>query len=134
MMKEWPRPVAEPTGFSGTGPMTQCGRVALVSENFQTVARVGDIPEGEGRSVEVNGRMIAVFREQDQYYALEDSCPHQGSPLADGAVEEKRVTCAWHGWRFSLEDGRWLDSPKTRLRVPCYPVRVVGEEIQVAVD
>jgi nitrite reductase (NADH) small subunit/3-phenylpropionate/trans-cinnamate dioxygenase ferredoxin subunit len=42
------------------------------------------------------------------------------------------VTCLWHGWRFSLEDGRWLDSPRTC--VGTYPVRVVGDEIQVSVD
>jgi nitrite reductase (NADH) small subunit/3-phenylpropionate/trans-cinnamate dioxygenase ferredoxin subunit len=104
---------------------------ALSAETFHTVARVGEIPEGEGRPFEVDGRMIAVFREGDRYYALDDVCPHQGAPLSDGIVEDKCVTCTWHGWRFSLQDGRWMDSPRTR--VPCYPVRVVGEEIQVGV-
>jgi nitrite reductase (NADH) small subunit/3-phenylpropionate/trans-cinnamate dioxygenase ferredoxin subunit len=98
------------------------------------VAKVGEIPEGEGRPFEVGGRMIAVFHESGHYYAIEDSCPHQGAPLSDGLVFDKCVTCTWHGWRFSLEDGRWLDSPKGRIRVAWFPVRVEGDEIQVSVD
>ena len=104
----------------------------MAAETFHTVARVGEIPEGQGRLVEVDGQMIAVFFEGGQYYALDDACPHQGGPLSEGIVFDKSVTCTWHGWRFSLEDGRWLDSPRTR--VATYPVRVVGDEIQVAVD
>ena len=100
---------------------------------YQTVARVGEIPEGEGRSFEVDGRFIAVILDQGVYYAIDDDCPHQGAPLCDGIVADKAVTCTWHGWRFSLEDGRWLDSPKSKVRVGTYPVRVVGEEIQVLV-
>ena len=64
--------------------------------------------------------------------ALDAVCPRQGMPLNDGLVTDGTVTCCWHGWRFALDDGRWLDSP--RIKVGTYPVRVVGDEIQVAVD
>jgi nitrite reductase (NADH) small subunit/3-phenylpropionate/trans-cinnamate dioxygenase ferredoxin subunit len=97
------------------------------------VARVGEIHEGEGQPFEIEGRIIAVFLDQGAYYAMDDSCPHQGAPLADGVVCDKSVTCTWHGWRFSLETGLWLDSPKSKTRVNTYPVRVEGDEIQVEV-
>jgi nitrite reductase (NADH) small subunit len=103
----------------------------LASESFQTIARVGEIPEGQGRFFEVNGHAIAVFLEGGSYYAIDDTCPHQGAPLSDGIVFDKSVTCTWHGWRFDLRDGRWLDNPK--IRIHTYPVRVVGDEIQVGV-
>ncbi len=101
------------------------------ASEFQTVAKVGDVPEGAGVPIEVGDRVIALFLDGGTYYAMDDACPHQGAPLCDGIVGEKSVTCAWHGWRFSLEDGRWLDSP--RIKVPTYPVRVVGDEIQLAI-
>jgi nitrite reductase (NADH) small subunit/3-phenylpropionate/trans-cinnamate dioxygenase ferredoxin subunit len=100
--------------------------------SFHTVAKVGEIPEGQGRAFEVDGRMIAVFLDEGEYFAIDDVCPHQGAPLSDGIVCNKSVTCTWHGWRFSLEDGSWLDSPRTR--VGTYPVRIVGDEIQVSID
>jgi nitrite reductase (NADH) small subunit len=43
------------------------------------------------------------------------------------------VTCPWHAWRFCIDDGLWLDNPKSNIRVPCYDVRVVGDDIQVNV-
>lgn len=103
----------------------------MTTENYQTIAHVGDVPEGEGRVFEVNGRMIAVFLDGGVYYAIDDACPHQGAPLSDGIVYEKTVTCTWHGWRFSLVDGKHMEG--TRCRVGVYPVRVLDNSIQVAV-
>lgn len=103
-----------------------------MAETYHTVARVGEIAEGRGRSFEVAGRVIAVFLDEGAYYATDDACPHKGAPLCDGIVFDRSVTCTWHGWRFSLIDGRWLDNPRTV--VDTYPVRVVDGAIQVAVD
>lgn len=105
--------------------------LTLASDGFQAVAKVGEIPEGQGRVFEVSGRLIAVFLDEGTYYAIDDACPHQGAPLSDGIVFDKSVTCTWHGWRFSLVDGRHLEG--SRCRVGTYPVRVEGDEIQVAV-
>jgi nitrite reductase (NADH) small subunit/3-phenylpropionate/trans-cinnamate dioxygenase ferredoxin subunit len=52
--------------------------------------------------------------------------------LSTGWVEQGVVTCCWHAWRFRLSDGAWLDNP--RLKIGCYAVRVVGDEIQVEVE
>jgi nitrite reductase (NADH) small subunit/3-phenylpropionate/trans-cinnamate dioxygenase ferredoxin subunit len=101
-------------------------------QNFRTVARVGEVADGAGIPVEVGDRMVALFLDEGEYFAIDDACPHQGAPLCDGLVMDRTVTCTWHGWRFSLQDGSWLDSP--RIRVGTYPVRIVGDEIQVAVD
>jgi nitrite reductase (NADH) small subunit/3-phenylpropionate/trans-cinnamate dioxygenase ferredoxin subunit len=98
---------------------------------YHTVARVGDIVEGRGVPVNIDGRAIAVFLESGTYYAIDDVCPHKGAPLSDGIVFDRSVTCTWHGWRFSLEDGTALHSFERRARVATYPVRVVGVEIQV---
>jgi nitrite reductase (NADH) small subunit/3-phenylpropionate/trans-cinnamate dioxygenase ferredoxin subunit len=98
---------------------------------FHTVARVEELPEGEARAVEIKGKLVAVFRQGGRYFAIDDVCPHMGASLAGGMVENGIVTCPWHAWRFRLTDGTWADSP--RLKIGCYPVRVVGEEIQVEV-
>jgi len=104
--------------------------LAAVVDNYQTVAKVGEVVEGQGYPVEVDGRPIAIFLTAGTYYATDDICPHQGAPLCDGQVANRSVTCAWHGWRFSLEDGRRLDAPRGKIAV--HPVRVVGDEIQIS--
>lgn len=97
---------------------------------FVTVAKVGEIAEGRGRAFAVGGRMIAVFCENGEHFAIDDFCPHQGASLAEGHVENHCVACPWHFWRFNVEDGRWLDSP--RIRVDAFALRIVGDDIQVS--
>jgi len=101
-----------------------------VSE-FTTVAKVGDIAEGEGKSYAVNDRMVAVFFDKGQYYAIDDFCPHMGASLAGGYVENGTVACPWHAWRFCIQDGKWCDNP--RIKIDAFEVRVEGDEIQVRV-
>jgi nitrite reductase (NADH) small subunit/3-phenylpropionate/trans-cinnamate dioxygenase ferredoxin subunit len=98
---------------------------------FQTVCRVGDIPEGDSKSFTVGDKAIAVFFANGNYYAIEDHCPHMGSPLSGGYVEDGIVTCPWHAWRFRLNDGAWADNP--RIKIGCYAVRVEGDLVQVEV-
>ncbi|MEX0717434.1 MAG: Rieske 2Fe-2S domain-containing protein [Planctomycetaceae bacterium] len=100
---------------------------------FISVARLGDIPEGEGRSYPVGGVMVAIFHVDGEYSAIHDTCPHMGASLASGHVEEGGVICPWHAWKFSVKDGTWLDNPRAKLRNDCYDVRVVGDDIQVRV-
>ena len=102
----------------------------FMAEYF-TVAKRGDIPDGQGVAYLLNGRMVAVFNEGGQYRAIDDFCPHMGASLAGGLLQDGTVTCPWHAWRFNLSDGGWCDNPT--LRVDCFEVRVQGDEIQVCV-
>ena len=99
---------------------------------FHSVCRVGDVPEGEGKAVVVGKKLIAVFRHDGRFFAIDDCCPHMGASLSCGWVDQGIVTCSWHAWRFRLADGAWADNP--RIKIGCYPVRVVGDEIQVEVE
>jgi nitrite reductase (NADH) small subunit/3-phenylpropionate/trans-cinnamate dioxygenase ferredoxin subunit len=104
---------------------------SVAASDFVTVAKVGDIPDGEGRAFAVNGRMVAVFNEQGKYSSIDDFCPHMGASLAGGYLENGIVTCPWHAWRFGIHDGRWCDNPK--IKVDSFEVRVQGNDIQVRV-
>ncbi|MDA0834574.1 MAG: Rieske (2Fe-2S) protein [Planctomycetota bacterium] len=101
---------------------------------FHDVARVGDIPEGEGRPFQVEGTMVALFNLGEEYYAINDFCPHMGASLAGGYVENGGVMCPWHAWRFSVKDGTWLDNPNGKVKTACYDVRVVDGTIQVKIE
>jgi nitrite reductase (NADH) small subunit/3-phenylpropionate/trans-cinnamate dioxygenase ferredoxin subunit len=98
---------------------------------FVTVAKVGTIPEGEGRAFPVNGRMIAVFLRDGNYFAINDCCPHMGASLASGYVDGTNVICPWHAWSFCITNGLWMDNPRSKVRTETFAVRVVGDEIQV---
>jgi nitrite reductase (NADH) small subunit/3-phenylpropionate/trans-cinnamate dioxygenase ferredoxin subunit len=97
---------------------------------FITVAKVGDIPEGEGRAYEYDEQMVAVFNDKGEYRAIDDMCPHMGASLASGHLEDGVVACPWHSWRFDTRDGAWCEN--RRLTIDVFQVRVVGDEIQIA--
>jgi nitrite reductase (NADH) small subunit/3-phenylpropionate/trans-cinnamate dioxygenase ferredoxin subunit len=100
------------------------------NSDFVTVARVGAIPEGEGRSFQVGDRLIAVFLHGGRYFAIDDLCPHMGASLGAGYLDEEGVvTCPWHAWHFCVRNGQWADNP--RLAIDTFEVRVVGGEIRV---
>jgi nitrite reductase (NADH) small subunit len=94
-----------------------------------TVAKVGEIADGEAKTVVGPGKSISVFRDGDAYFAIDDMCPHMGASLAGGFVEDGIVTCPWHYWRFRLKDGAWADNP--RIKIGSYPVHVVDDEIRL---
>jgi nitrite reductase (NADH) small subunit len=96
---------------------------------FQTVCKVHEVTEGEGKTVCVGNRLVAIFLAQGRYYAIDDVCPHMGASLSGGYLENGIVTCPWHAWRFRLSDGAWADNP--RIKIGCYPTRVLGDEVQI---
>jgi nitrite reductase/ring-hydroxylating ferredoxin subunit len=97
---------------------------------FIKVASVGDVPAGKGIGVEAGGERIALFRLDDTYYAIGDTCPHRGGPLSDGMIDGTTVTCPWHGAEFDICTGKNLCPPAARP-VAAFPVRVEGDEIQI---
>jgi nitrite reductase (NADH) small subunit len=99
---------------------------------FQTVCKLQDLREGEGKTVAIGHRLIAVFLIDGKPSAIDDTCPHMGASLSGGYLENGIVTCPWHAWRFRLADGAWADNP--RIKIGCYAVRVENGEIQLHVN
>jgi nitrite reductase (NADH) small subunit len=94
-----------------------------------TLVRIGsaeDVPMLEGRSVDVDGTRVAVFRTALGWRALTGACPHQGGPLGDGIVADHCVTCPLHGWRFDLDSGEAVNAD---ARVAVYEVVERGGEL-----
>ena len=100
--------------------------------SFRSVCKVQDVPPGEGRVVALGGKIVAVFRVNEQFYAIDDVCPHMGASLSGGYVENGIVTCPWHAWRFRLNDGAWADNP--RIKIGCYPVKVENGDLHIEVE
>ncbi len=99
---------------------------------FIKVATVSDIPSGEGAVIEINGRALALFNVNGEFYALDNICGHRGGPLGDGYCNPQNLTvqCPWHGWVYALTTGVCTLNPNSRVEK--FAVRVEGEEVQVS--
>jgi nitrite reductase/ring-hydroxylating ferredoxin subunit len=97
---------------------------------FITVASISELELGSCKTVEVQGKVIALFNVGGRIYALDNTCLHQGGPLGEGRLEGEVVTCPWHFWEFNVRTGEKVGEPS--LRVATYPVQVEGDDIKVA--
>lgn len=98
-------------------------------DGWVRVAAVGDLVDGRGKTVMVDGRRIALYRHRDRVFALSNVCRHQGGPLGEGRILDGCVTCPWHGWSYQPEDG--CSPPPFTERIPTYPVRLSGDRILI---
>jgi nitrite reductase (NADH) small subunit/3-phenylpropionate/trans-cinnamate dioxygenase ferredoxin subunit len=73
---------------------------------FARVADAASIAPGGAAAFTVGRYEVAVFNADGTFYALENACPHQGGPLADGWLEGATITCPWHAWCFDLRTGK----------------------------
>ena len=96
------------------------------------VCKTWDIPLGLGRSFEVAGKVIAVFKTREgEVFAVDGVCPHKNGPLADGMVVGRQVVCPLHAYRFEARTG---DCDQAGIcSIGTYPVEVEGDAVFVVV-
>ena len=97
--------------------------------------RIGDrsaIPPGHSRALQAGRFEIAVFNVDGEYFALENCCPHQGSPIVDGQVEGHTVTCPWHAWCFDLRTGSLTLG--SFAAIPTFEVRTEQDGVYVSTE
>jgi 3-phenylpropionate/trans-cinnamate dioxygenase ferredoxin subunit len=118
---------------------------AVVDESTGKVAwydvgSVEDFAQPRFLPTTIPGKDVWVMRTPDgRWYALKNTCPHQGGPICMGEVrgtflpsepgeyvfgrEYGMIKCPYHGWEFDLETGQPLFTPGNE-RVVRYDVQV----------
>lgn len=99
---------------------------------FVAVARTADVPPGTMQAVRVGRKAVLLANVDGTFYAIAGLCTHQQGPLAEGSLWGAVVTCPYHGGQFDVRTGAVVDGPPPCPAV-CYPVRIEGDMIQIAV-
>jgi len=97
--------------------------------SFIKVASVNEIPEGAGKTIQVNGRAIAILNNQGKLFAIDNTCAHRGGPLGEGMCQNNIVTCPWHGWEYDLETG--ICTFDDSIKLPTFEVKIQGNDILI---
>jgi 5,5'-dehydrodivanillate O-demethylase len=95
------------------GPGTPAGE--LLRRYWHPIAVVGDLaPERPTRFVRVLGENLVLFRDKlGRVGLVGDRCAHRGASLCYGRVEERGISCAYHGWLYDT-GGHILETPPER--------------------
>jgi 3-phenylpropionate/trans-cinnamate dioxygenase ferredoxin subunit len=114
------------------------------------VGPTAEIPPGQRRLVELDGKKIVLFNLGGEFFALADRCPHQGGSLSNGrevALIESPcpgeyhydrkgeiIRCPWHAWEFDIRTGKSQFDPR-RTKVRTYPACVEkGDALQLQAE
>ncbi len=101
--------------------------------NFIKLATVKDFTDQRIRSFSVLGKKIGIVkRTDDQFYAIETGCKHQGADLTQGKIDGHVATCPRHGWQYDLETGECLNHDSPRLRK--HALVLEGNDIKVSLS
>jgi nitrite reductase/ring-hydroxylating ferredoxin subunit len=93
------------------------------------LAAMDDVPVGEGRVVDAEGRELAVFNVDGTYYVIDNMCVHRGGPLGEGDLDGRIVTCPWHAWRWDVTTGANANNPAVKMA--SFPVIIEQGDIFV---
>ncbi|MGN6377634.1 MAG: Rieske (2Fe-2S) protein [Gaiellales bacterium] len=95
-----------------------------------TVAEEAELRDGEVMPARSGEAFLALVRNGERVYALDDNCTHEECPLSDGILTGTELTCFCHGSVFDVRTGEALVGPALES-VPTYPARIEGGSIQV---
>jgi 3-phenylpropionate/trans-cinnamate dioxygenase ferredoxin subunit len=95
---------------------------------FERACSVSEVREDEALGLTVGEYDVAVARDGDEFFAVQDLCTHAAVALSEGEVADCTVECWLHGSRFDLRTGKPTGLPATEP-VATFPLEVRGDEI-----
>jgi NAD(P)H-dependent nitrite reductase small subunit len=98
---------------------------------WEKAGKFSEMVDNTGKTVDVGGHSIALFKSGGSIYAIDNICPHRGGPLGEGYLEEGVVTCPWHAWTFDVKTGECQSVPGISQKR--YNVKIEGDDILVEV-
>ncbi len=111
------------------GPGKPAG--TLLRRYWQPAALVDELNDGRPiKPVRLFGEDLVIYKDdQGRYGLLGRACPHRGTDLAYGRLEDGGLRCAFHGWLFDV-NGTCLQTPAEpedsnlcrNIRHKAYPV------------
>jgi 3-phenylpropionate/trans-cinnamate dioxygenase ferredoxin subunit len=97
---------------------------------FERACSVSEVREDEALGLTVGEYDVAVARDGDEFFAVQDLCTHAAVALSEGEVADCTVECWLHGSRFDLRTGKPTGLPATEP-VATFPLEVRGDEIYI---
>jgi 3-phenylpropionate/trans-cinnamate dioxygenase ferredoxin component len=97
---------------------------------FEKVCAVDEVPGDEALAVAIGDLDLAIARDGDEIFAVQDVCSHAEVALSEGEVADGTVECWLHGSCFDLRTGKPTHLPATEP-VATFAVEVRGGDVYV---
>ena len=95
-----------------------------------SVFSVDDVENGQHRVVDIDDTEVVIFKVDNDFFAIENVCSHDGGEIGSGALENSEIICPRHGARFCIKTGD-VKSPPAYEGVESYAVRIENNIVQI---
>ncbi len=99
---------------------------------FELACAPSDVTADQALAVTIGGIDVAIARDGEEFFALQDLCSHAAVALSEGEVENCMLECWLHGSLFDLRTGKPSGFPATEP-VTTFPVEVRDDGVYVDV-
>lgn len=83
---------------------------------WETIGPADAVPDGEMVAVPRDAGAVVVCRMGDEFFVLEDRCPHANGPISMGNFSPPLLVCPWHAWEFDCRSGHCVHSDQAAVR------------------
>ena len=90
---------------------------------FERACALDEIQADQALAVTLGRYEIAIARDGDEVFALQDLCSHAEVALSEGEVADCQIECWLHGSMFDLRTGKPTNLPATEP-VSTFPVEI----------
>ena len=104
--------------------------MVMSMSNFVRVAKTSELSDPGRTLLEVDDRIVALFKVGGEYFCIDDVCTHDGGPLSDGKLDDHTIACPRHGAKFDIRTGKALTMPAT-VDTAAHEVKIEGDNIFV---
>jgi metal-sulfur cluster biosynthetic enzyme/nitrite reductase/ring-hydroxylating ferredoxin subunit len=98
--------------------------------DFVRVGKTTDLSDPGQMLLEVEDRIVVLFRVGGEFFCIDDVCTHDGGPLSEGRLDNHAIACPRHGAKFDIRTGKALTMPAT-VDTAAHEVKVEGDDILV---
>ena len=99
---------------------------------FTRLAAQSDLPDSdEVKEFPCGEHIVCIANVNGTLSAMDNVCLHRGGPLGEGTIENGKVVCPWHGWRWDPKTGQADQDAKAKIAL--YPLKIENGDVLVEI-
>lgn len=114
------------SNFYSVGADTLAGR--HLRQFWHPIEVSSNLASGRAKPIQILGERFTLYRgTTGKAHVVAPRCPHRGTQLSTGWVEEDEIRCLYHGWKFS-SGGQCIEQPSSsnpksaaHIKISAYP-------------
>ena len=84
------------------------------------------------RHAEVSGLKLCILKIGNDFYAVQNKCPHAGADLSKGWCVNGKIVCPYHRHEFDIKTGRGAEGQGNYIET--YPIELREDGLYIGIS